>query len=190
VRRKLFNFAAFVSLALCVGTASLWARSYWIWDRLSHDVMHDGQCGHVLTWDSSRGEIAITVLRFDRPWRFARIHRLMHRSGQPWRQPSPTAAGFARDAGQATMWIGIGGVRSDDGGSGSGILTPIHYGRFLLPMYAVFLCFATLPLYWLASFRRIGQGCCESCGYDLTGNTSGVCPECATLVADKAGAES
>ena len=21
-------------------------------------------------------------------------------------------------------------------------------------------------------------GCCRSCGYDLTGNTSGVCPEC------------
>jgi hypothetical protein len=28
--------------------------------------------------------------------------------------------------------------------------------------------------------RRIDRGRCGSCGYDLTGNTSGVCPECST----------
>jgi hypothetical protein len=26
--------------------------------------------------------------------------------------------------------------------------------------------------------RRIPPHCCQSCGYDLTGNTSGTCPEC------------
>jgi hypothetical protein len=31
---------------------------------------------------------------------------------------------------------------------------------------------------------------CLSCGYDLTGNTSGVCPECGTAAAGKAGAGS
>jgi hypothetical protein len=30
--------------------------------------------------------------------------------------------------------------------------------------------------------KRIAKGQCTSCGYDLTGNTSGVCPECGTPV--------
>ena len=29
MRRRLFNLAAAVSLALCVATAALWVRSYW-----------------------------------------------------------------------------------------------------------------------------------------------------------------
>jgi rubrerythrin len=39
-----------------------------------------------------------------------------------------------------------------------------------------------LPLIWI--IRRLRQrpkvGCCTACGYNLTGNTSGVCPECGT----------
>jgi hypothetical protein len=52
--------------------------------------------------------------------------------------------------------------------------------------------FVTFPL-WLAVilislplfFRRRSHradACCVSCGYNLTGNTSGVCPECGTAV--------
>ena len=29
-----------------------------------------------------------------------------------------------------------------------------------------------------AKDRRIMRGCCAVCGYDLRGNTTGVCPEC------------
>jgi hypothetical protein len=36
--------------------------------------------------------------------------------------------------------------------------------------------------------RRRANGICIRCAYDLTGNTSGVCPECGTAVAGKAGA--
>jgi hypothetical protein len=32
----------------------------------------------------------------------------------------------------------------------------------------------------LRRWRRRRAGCCLACGYDLTGNVSGVCPECAT----------
>jgi hypothetical protein len=33
-------------------------------------------------------------------------------------------------------------------------------------------------LFWIARRRRATAGCCVECGYDLTGNISGVCPEC------------
>ena len=35
--------------------------------------------------------------------------------------------------------------------------------------------------------HRVRRGFCVNCGYNLTGNTSGVCPECGTPVAGKAG---
>jgi len=32
--------------------------------------------------------------------------------------------------------------------------------------------------WWRDRHRRIPSGHCQKCGYNLTGNTSGVCPEC------------
>ena len=41
-------------------------------------------------------------------------------------------------------------------------------------------------LLWLPSRRRRTPGHCQKCGYDLTGNVSGVCPECGRRVGQKA----
>jgi hypothetical protein len=43
------------------------------------------------------------------------------------------------------------------------------------------LMLSTVLLY-VASRRKIRAGVCPSCGYCLTGNTSGTCPECGTPV--------
>jgi hypothetical protein len=56
------------------------------------------------------------------------------------------------------------------------------------------------PLLWVAcviigttllckidSRRRLGANHCQQCGYDLTGNTSGVCPECGEAIRAGAG---
>lgn len=42
-----------------------------------------------------------------------------------------------------------------------------------LPLLAV-----TSGFLWYRDRRRIPRGHCQACGYNLTGNTSGVCPEC------------
>jgi hypothetical protein len=54
--------------------------------------------------------------------------------------------------------------------------------------------FLLLPTFWLSTFaysrlqrrHRLLHQLCASCGYDLTWNTSGVCPECGTAVEGKA----
>lgn len=46
-------------------------------------------------------------------------------------------------------------------------------GVFLLP---------TLSCWVWALRRRIPPGHCRACSYDLTGNTSGTCPECGTAI--------
>lgn len=55
-----------------------------------------------------------------------------------------------------------------------------------IPCYALVLVAGTLPACWIMSNarsrRRLAlrreQGLCLHCGYDLTGNVSGICPEC------------
>jgi hypothetical protein len=50
------------------------------------------------------------------------------------------------------------------------------------------LIFAVLPALWLRkrmSRLRLKDGMCPSCGYDLTGNVSGVCPECGKLISKR-----
>jgi len=48
-----------------------------------------------------------------------------------------------------------------------------------LPLWLPLLLTA-IPTAWLwhRDRRRIRHGCCPSCEYDLTSNTSGICPEC------------
>ena len=51
-----------------------------------------------------------------------------------------------------------------------------------VPLYAVFAAVAVPTLLvWRFSPKPVDPGCCR-CGYDLTGNESGTCPECGIAV--------
>jgi len=64
-------------------------------------------------------------------------------------------------------------------GLGVSVYTRISMAEAEIPLWMPFLLLAapTAYLFWLDR-RRIPPHCCQRCGYDLTGNTSGVCPEC------------
>jgi predicted amidophosphoribosyltransferase len=51
--------------------------------------------------------------------------------------------------------------------------------QYSLPLWLPLLFFA-IPATWLywRDRRHIPPGHCQSCGYNLTGNVSGICPEC------------
>jgi hypothetical protein len=55
-----------------------------------------------------------------------------------------------------------------------------------IPLAGFGVLFAILPLAWtgwaLKRSFRVSGGSCDKCGYSLTGNTSGICPECGTPV--------
>ena len=61
-----------------------------------------------------------------------------------------------------------------------------RFGAFALSIawfvlvFAVVLAASLVLTRWQSRVKRLGV--CESCGYDLTGNTSGRCPECGTRV--------
>lgn len=57
----------------------------------------------------------------------------------------------------------------------------IEWSYLFVPHWFLGLIFATLPTIWLIKWRRrrnLPDIPCGNCGYDLTGNESGVCPEC------------
>jgi hypothetical protein len=66
--------------------------------------------------------------------------------------------------------------------------TRMRYAEIAYPW--LILIFAPPPILWFWRFNRRRKliGCCAVCTYDLTGNTSGVCPECGTPVARNVGA--
>jgi hypothetical protein len=51
------------------------------------------------------------------------------------------------------------------------------YATFL-PLWIPFVLVALATLFFWRRSRRFPPGHCGRCGYDLTGNVSGVCPEC------------
>jgi hypothetical protein len=53
-----------------------------------------------------------------------------------------------------------------------------------IPMWAVALLPLTagVMIRWLLRDAAAPRSHCVNCGYDLAGNTSGVCPECGTSV--------
>ena len=55
------------------------------------------------------------------------------------------------------------------------------YVRLTLPLWVPAGLTAAMPCWWLIRrpWRRL-PGLCTRCGYNLTGNVSGVCPECGT----------
>ena len=62
-----------------------------------------------------------------------------------------------------------------------------YHGGALAPFWLLFIA-AAIPtaILWDRDRRAIPPGQCLHCGYNLTGNKSGVCPECATPVPKEA----
>lgn len=52
----------------------------------------------------------------------------------------------------------------------------------LLPLWIPCLLVIGMSGLWYWRIRRFKEGSCRHCQYDLTGNTSGVCPECGTPI--------
>jgi hypothetical protein len=77
---------------------------------------------------------------------------------------------------------------------GPGPIIVLPYWRGLLEDFVVVACSFSLAFHGLARFwgsrvtrHRRARGLCLSCGYNLTANTTGVCPECGTTAAQQPG---
>ncbi|HEY8746788.1 MAG TPA: hypothetical protein VIM11_02360 [Tepidisphaeraceae bacterium] len=198
MRRKLFTAASALSLLLSVETVVLWVRSYhemYQWEWTTTKGLEDP------AW--RRGELSVGMGRLGyvawapdgvpnkRYFKSARRFRVTdhgnfvqyHFQFDPWgsgtmKKPPPITEKNYWWKGVQYSWTYWGFGRDH-----------ITQRQVWLPLWLLSVLFFVLPslliIGWLSRYRRRRRQQCLSCAYNLTGNTSGTCPECGTAVAGK-----
>lgn len=161
MRRRLVRIARILSLLLCIAATALWVRSYW---RCYDIEWSDGSLA------SSRGILfyEFSFLSGAGPQRGMHFHSL-----QVFYRPP-------RFSGPNYLYFHFAGIAFARGGR--------HILLFAVPFWAIVTLAASLSLALKslsADRRRSKEQVCHFCGYNLTGNVSGTCPECGTKIPQK-----
>jgi hypothetical protein len=173
--------AAFVvSLAVCVTVTGLWVLSFWFVPAIDA-CFAAGRIHQVAVY---RGRAVLTG-REESPVTFLHgPHDITEFVRQPLTQPGIRGAVEMTvdwDEAQTQGWrVGeevdeFAGIRlfSSDYG----------YQEIMVSLGWILVPFSVIPIRVLLLKRRHAADCrCRRCGYNLTGNISGVCPECGTPV--------
>jgi hypothetical protein len=180
VKRTLFNLAAGLSLLLCVTTVVLWVRSYWVWDSFNWD----GKTQSVDRLSLSVGSGKVYLVR-------SRMPAPTSPSLNGQYSVSASSVSFSEPLGfsERAPFTPIGKVVSPTHsfaglGSSDRTMMGVHMQDIRVPLWMpIVLCLIVPTLGRIV--RRPKNGFCKQCRYDLTGNTSGTCPECGTPVPEK-----
>ena len=181
--RRLFTLASALSLSLCIALLALWTRSYFARDSLlvtyhARPYKQQLRLRHrtlamyatvASSLETSRGRMAIVtrdeIALSETPVPMIRI---------AWELTGPI-----------DLWLDF---RFFNGGFnvlGFGH-SQIRESIYLFPIWGLTILTALLPAARIGGgirrrLRRSAMRCME-CSYNLTGNTSGVCPECGTPI--------
>jgi hypothetical protein len=164
--RWTLNALTVLSLLLCAGSVAAWAWSY----RQAEEVaLVTPRYGLGVAY--SQGEVSFEALRLGVP--AVESLRLMH-----FAPGSELDAEFDWPYGRSWVLIGFGAGRSADG-----MVAKTYTYALFAPGWAVSLGLLAVTVYLWAKRNGRGSGTgCRFCSYDLTGNVSGVCPECGTAI--------
>jgi hypothetical protein len=168
VKRPLFNFAAVLSLLLCVAATVLWVRSYMVATAFGYysERLKDGMYHDYYVY-SAHGQIAFTVFRQDSP-----STELRDRFLGTWASPLQTS-----NRPDAWRFLGFRLERV--------VHLPMRdWTTWGVPYGFLFALTITMPAIWIIHRRRhryrANAGLCPRCGYDLRA-TPDRCPECGTF---------
>jgi 4-amino-4-deoxy-L-arabinose transferase-like glycosyltransferase len=174
VRRRVISLIFALSLLLCVATAVLWVRSYWIGDCLTVPEYPDSRERQWI-FESGEGSVAVEVVTDPSPGAYPK-------ESWTYRQTRPDEMQAKGKRERGVGFMGFGFHRE----------TMIIFGATLFWKFAIvpywfpwllFLIPSGARVYrWRRRIRRQRLHQCSTCSYDLTGNTSGVCPECGAVV--------
>ena len=167
MKRWLLNISAGLSLLMFIVAIVLWIDSLFFFSHHDVTVVLDKskKTGWVVGLRNLNHELVVSFYRY----------------------PSGSGTGFERKpAGKVTYTDFLGKW-------GKWRLGPIGYAnrqypigrttyRFIvIPHGLLAILFAIGPTIWLIKWRKrrkLGANTCPTCGYDLTGNKTGECPEC------------
>jgi len=172
MRRRLFNILAALSLVVCVGLLVMAVRSAMGTDKFAR-------------W-RARGVTSIVFEMDSVEFRGGSVscfrQRLPDRDHGSW-QWTHWRSSFAENTWQT--WLSFGMQRSS---------RPYSMLLFVrIPLWLPITLTAIPPTMMLTRLRRRRKrrkvGHCLACGYNLTGNVSGICPECGTAIPVRPSAE-
>jgi hypothetical protein len=188
VKGRLFTFFTVVSLLLWLAVCMLWVRSSWRGDRV--DVLvYPSAYRQTPAWAfallSGKGGLGFSAAHSctnyadEASWRRAVEQRPARRISHDL-FPAVYPRWSTGDWGWGRA--GFQWVRRDS-------TAPTYWSTqrsVVVPYWLPSLFAAIAPALWIrARLVKVGRkrhGLCLGCGYDLTGNASGTCPECGTLV--------
>ena len=178
-RRWTFNASTCISLGLLAAAATLWVRSYGRIDRAFWARPQIKNHQTVFEFDSTRG---LTL------WRVVSLEGfdLFNPPRHGWNIHSTTGEIASFLIPDARTFLGF-GIKQH-------FYRPLTLSRSSLPMQRTYdtlsvpywflvILFGLLPGIWFIQWRRqrkLEPNACPQCAYDLTGNETGVCPECGT----------
>jgi hypothetical protein len=177
MRRRLFTLAAAVSLLLFVATAVLWVRS----DDARSAVRFDWRgAGYALY--SDRGRIGVDNSPAIEDFRAEQRRVILRELEKQQRLMEFLASKGDEQQLTPSFMENPNWITTATANQPAAV-------RYAVPYWPIILVLLIFPAVWLMGYRRslirLSRGCCRGCGYDLTGNTSGVCPECGTPVESK-----
>jgi hypothetical protein len=163
--RQLLNVLTALSLLVCAAVLVLWVRSYGTTDRFDYQATTK----------------LYSVL----------IHMGTFQVAQVDRDSGSVSVGFyhhgASVRASATWWNDWHKPVTTRGMFHFGLVRGTYYRVLILPLWIALAAAAVPPILRvrlkLRSHARERLGLCSTCGYDLTGNISGVCPECGYVAA-------
>jgi len=175
--RRLCNILCGLSLLLCVATSWLWISSYFVLHYVGYsfeDTAHPSISDDYMSLHWSGGGMVFECVP-------AMIRSIVTPPGFRWGvSSSKTDIHYPSPPTNSPRWlmkvIGI--------GWGS-YLGPYSIRSLIFPAWIPVILTAVLPTVWLIrprGSRRPPLGFCQNCGYNLTGNVSGICPECGTAI--------
>lgn len=178
VRCRLLSVTSALSLLLCIGSAVLWERSYEVYDSFA-----TARGITAVSISSYKGSVRLQLTQtFDADppggWRAgAYSHR--------WTKDFPITY-------PAAEFLGFGAFAYVMGFGPYGSAWHQNIRELAIPDWFLVLALSVYPVVRRARRRRASLRCetpyCRACGYNLTGNTSGTCPECGRPALGRTGA--
>jgi|GEM_PF-1271330 len=200
--RRLLNILTLVSVTLCVAAATMWMRSLSARDAFPESLHGSGYS--IRSWDGRIFMVHFTTA--SSPGLYVSVKTPSIAGGNPHNPDSKPAAVGSPSSGLKQRYsnalvlpritLPAGSIHDGFGFSRATVsMSGLPSGPFTVSILAIPYCAICvlsllIPIGWwirVRLCRRIDPNRCRRCSYNLTGNTSGRCPECGAEIKWPAG---
>jgi hypothetical protein len=197
MKQRLLNVLTALSLVLCLGVCVLWVRSHFAHDKFTRRMLHESPALFRLEDDAlytSRGVLSASLIRRElilspKPSEAETVYEResVYRAVKQFAAEAPPGWNWGTDRPGRVFPASTDRPLSHFGFLGWAINEHDPGVRSLgvgwsTPFWFLALLTAAIPTVRLVTRLRqrrpFEQGHCPACGYDMTGNVTGVCPEC------------